>query len=478
MYPLADLFNLSLSTCCIPPIWKCARVTPVFKGGDPSDVNNYRPISIICITAKIFEKLIFNQLSCYINNFNILSPLQSGFRPNFSTTSTLLKFTNDLFSAFDSGQTVGAIFIDLTKAFDLVDHYLLLDKLHHIGLDQNALCWFNAYLHCRRQYVTFNGSQSTSALVNSGVPQGSILGPLLFSIFINDLPQTCSNCHTHLYADDTVLYFANSDISKIQNSLQSDFNLIQNWFTNNKLFLNKKKTCSMIFGSKHSLSRSPSLCINFNDGSPLERVDVFKYLGLWIDPELSFKPHIDYICKKAYSCLGMLYRSINCFSFQVRKRLISQLIFPILDYVDIVYQNTSEKILKPLNTLHNSLCRFVLRCPFRTHHCFMFESLNWLQPKSKQQFHWLQFIFKCVHFDFPPYLKQLLIPYTSPYPLRHMNYPFFTIPRIHKELGRRSFSHKAPSDWNNLPPSLKSITSFPSFRSNLLSYLETRCSCF
>lgn len=124
MYLLADLFNLSLSTCSIPEIWKCAKVTPLFKGGDPSDVNNYRPISIICTTANIFEKLIFNQLSLYVNSFNILSHFHSGFRPNFSTTTGLLKFTNYVFTSFDQGQTTGAIFIDLSKAFDLVDHYL------------------------------------------------------------------------------------------------------------------------------------------------------------------------------------------------------------------------------------------------------------------------------------------------------------------------------------------------------------------
>lgn len=249
MYPLADLFNLSLSTCSIPPIWKCARVTPLFKGGDPSDLNNYRPISIICTIAKIFEKLVFNQLSEYINHGNILSPFQSGFRPNFSTTTALLKFTNDVFSSFDGGQLTGAIFIDLSKAFDMVDHYLLLDKLYSIGLNQNALLWFNAYLHNRRQCVVFQGFQSDYLIVEKGVPQGSTLGPLLFSIFINDLPSICSNCLAHLYADDTVIYTSNSDIIQIQNSLQSDFNLVQKWLYNNKLVLNKKKSCSMLFGT-------------------------------------------------------------------------------------------------------------------------------------------------------------------------------------------------------------------------------------
>ena len=151
IYPLADLFNMSISTCTFPSSWKCAKVTPLHKGGDPLEVNNYRPISIINTVAKIFEKIIFNQLSQYVNDFNILSPSQSGFRSNFSTTTALVKFTNDIYSALGKGHLVGAIFIDLSKAFDLVDHYLLLDNLYAIGVSQPALFWFNSYLHNRRQ---------------------------------------------------------------------------------------------------------------------------------------------------------------------------------------------------------------------------------------------------------------------------------------------------------------------------------------
>lgn len=149
-----------------------------------------------------------------------------------------------MLSSFDKSQFTGAIFIDLTKAFDLVDHYLLLDKLYSIGLNQNALLWFNSYLHSRQQCVVFQGCQSDYLLVDKGVPQGSTLGPLLFTIFINDLPQMYSKSFVHLYADDTVIYTSNS--------LQSDFNLVQKWLHSNKLILNKKKTCCMLFGTRHS----------------------------------------------------------------------------------------------------------------------------------------------------------------------------------------------------------------------------------
>jgi len=467
-----------LATCEIPNSWKCARVIPLHKGGD-TDINNYRPISIINCVAKIFEKLIFNQLSQYLNVQNLLSPHQSGFRSNFSTTTALLKFTNDILSASDSNMPTGAIFIDLTKAFDMVDHYLLLDKLYAIGLSSDSLLFFNSFLHHRSQCVTIQGSQSSFKMIDKGVPQGSALGPLLFSIFINDLPQICSNSSIHLYADDTVLYFSSSDILQIQHSLQLDFNLVQKCFFSNKLLLNRSKSKSMLFCTRRSsLHLLNNWSISLQDGTTLSKVEEFKYLGLWLDTQLSFKPHINSICKKVYGQLKSLYCSADCFSQQVRKRIITHLIFPILDYADAIYGNTTDLNLQPISVLYNSLCRFVLRCPYRTHHCQLYESLNWLLPKSRRQFHWSLLIFKCIHFNFPSYLKYYLIPFNTQYNLRHTVQLFFHIPRTHKGVGRRAFKFKAPSDWNNLPCSLRSISSFYVFKSSLFTYLQTTCSCF
>ena len=304
------------------------------------------------------------------------------------------------------------------------------------------------------------------------------MGPLLFSVFINDLPNTCLQSQIQLYADDTVIYSSGSDIMQIQSSLQSDFNRVQNWLNNNKLLLNKGKSCSMVFGTRRSRASSLGLGIQFSNGAQLENVDTFKYLGVWLDPELTFKPNIDYTVKKTYGCLSSLYRSIHCFSFDVRKRIISQVLLPMIDYADVVYQNTTDSHLKPINVLYNSLCRFVLRCPYDTHHCHMYNSLNWLQPKSRRQLHWFLFIYKCIYFRCPSYLKQYLAQSTSSYPLRHLEHPYFKIPKIFNEVGRRSFCYKAPFDWNNLPLSLRSISSVSRFRTSLHSHLDSPCLCF
>lgn len=477
--PLCDLFNLSLSTCVIPLMWKFAKVIPLHKGGDSLEVNNYRPISIINNVAKIFEKLIFRQLSKYINDFSLLSPNQSGFRPHHSTTTALTLFTNYIFSAQDNNRSTGAIFIDLTKAFDMVNHYILLDKLYAIGLSKSAVLWFNSYLHYRCQSVSFNDVLSQTRIIETGVPQGSSLGPLLFSIFINDLPQLCSDCQIHLYADDTVVYTSSYDISKIQTSLQFDFNLIQTWFSSNLLLLNKNKSYSMLFATRSALHKqNNSLHVKFVDGTPLKNVEEFKYLGLWLDSQLTFRTHIDSIVKNINCSLRILYRSINCFTKQIRLKIITQLLLPIIDYADVVYQNTADLNLKPLNVIYNSICRFVLRCPFRTHHCQMYQSLNLLSLNSRRQFHWLQFVYKCIFSNYPSYLKQYLIPYQTSYSLRDTDYLFFSVPKISKESGRRAFKFKAPSDWNALPRSFRSISSFYQFNMSLLNHLHTSCNCF
>ena len=210
----------------------------------------------------------------------------------------------------------------------------------------------------------------------------------------------------------------------------------------------------------------------------LVNTEEFKYLGLWLDSQLSFKFHINSVSKKKCFHLKSLYRSIECFSLQVRKRIITQLILPIIDYGDVIYQGTSEANLHPLSDLYNCLCRFILRCPYLTHHCHMYQSLNWLAPKSRRHIHWLLFIFKCNYFNFPPYLKQYLIPFSSQYNLRHTGQLFFFTPRINKESGRRAFKYKAPADWNNLPGSIRSISSFHLFKSSLFTYFQTPCSCF
>lgn len=269
-----------------------------------------------------------------------------------------------------------------------------------MGLSKNALLWFNSYLHNRKQCVVLQGHKSEFYVQQRGVPQGSTLGPLLFSIFINDLPAVCSCSSLQLYADDTVIYSSKPNLPQIHTALQSDFNTVQDWLLSNKLLLNKAKSFTMVFGTKQNITvKSNNLNIICKDGSSLHKVDKFKYLGLWLDCELSFRIHIDSVLHKVNYGISVLYHSRNCFTLNIRKKLASELILPFFDYADVVYMNASKTNLLPLNTAYNKLCRFVLGCPFTTHHCSMYSSLNWSSLETRRHSHWFQLIFKGIHFD-------------------------------------------------------------------------------
>ena len=218
---IAQLLNISTRNSIFPESEKTARVTPIFKEGDKSEPTNYRPISVLPVLTRLFEKLIFNQLFEYLNENNLLSQEQSGFRALHFTVSCLFKSTDDWYSAFDNSEMVGATFIDLRKAFDTVDHSLLCGKLERYGVRNDELRWFVSYLAGRKQFCRVNGTDSQVNAVNIGVPQGSYLGLLLFLVYINDLPKVIQNCTDAIYADDTGLYYRGASLAQLNEILRA-----------------------------------------------------------------------------------------------------------------------------------------------------------------------------------------------------------------------------------------------------------------
>ncbi len=296
--PLTCLFNLSLNTNKLPKVWKSAFVLPLLKGGDPSSVNNYRPISKLCILAKVFEKLVCDQLKDFLQEKNILNPLQSGFRRQHSTTAAALKVFNDVFEALDSKMFCAAPFIDLAKASDMVDHSLLVEILFKNGISKLAASWFADYLANRTQCVQLAGVSSTFLEVTKGVRQGSVLGPVLFTIYINDLCTNLSNASYHLYADDSVIYCCSSLIGQAFKLLQATFDTVQSRLVNLKLVLNDEKSKVMLF-SNSSVPSETIPSIKTAGGTVLELVTKYKYLGLTVDRELTFKIHVRNLISKS-----------------------------------------------------------------------------------------------------------------------------------------------------------------------------------
>ena len=236
--PLCYIFNQSLNVGMFPDDWKCARVTPLFKQGERDDLNKYRPISVIPVIAKVFERIVYNQLYAYLTKHNVICKCQSGFRSIHSTITALLGATDTWAYNIDRGKINAVVFLDLKKAFDTVNHEILLSKLNNYGIHGISYNWFKSYLDNRTQKCSINGSLSKTCSLSCGVPQGTILGPLLFLLYINDLPNCLTNCVPWMYADDTHLTYAGDNTGDIESSLNHDLENVKKWLIANKLTLN------------------------------------------------------------------------------------------------------------------------------------------------------------------------------------------------------------------------------------------------
>ena len=241
MKELADLFNLSFKTGVFPSVLKTAKVIPVFKKDSKLDYSNYRPISLLSNIEKILEKLMYKRLYTFLNNNNIIYNLQFGFRQQYSTSHALINITENIRKALDDGNIGCGVFVDLQKAFDTVDHQILLAKLNHYGIHGVSNDWFKSYLYNHNQYVSINGFDSGITTIICGVPQGSVLGLLLFLVYINDLNQAIKPCKVHHFADDIDLLCLSNSIKKLNKLVNTDLKRIVNWLNANKILLNTKK---------------------------------------------------------------------------------------------------------------------------------------------------------------------------------------------------------------------------------------------
>ena len=305
--PLTTIINASLRSGQVPSDWKAARVIPLFKKGKVVEMDDYRPISILPVISKVLERVVHQQLTRYLHEHKILSPYQCGFRKCHSTEFAALSFADTIRRNIDQGQLTGAVFIDLRKAFDTVNHDVLLDKLTEIGVLGHERDWFSHYLMNRTQSVEFQGVTSCPVGISVGVPQGSILGPLLFLLHVNDLPGMTSECSILMYADDTVLFCSSPQASLIANKLNNELREIERWLFDNSLFINKTKTEAMLFVTAQRLSNADSFDIHI-DGKQIKQVSEFTYLGVVFDERLSFNGHVKKLISKAGKRVGMVGR--------------------------------------------------------------------------------------------------------------------------------------------------------------------------
>ena len=460
--PICYLINKSITSGIVPKKWKVAKIVPLHKKGDKANPNNYRPISILPCLSKILERVVQKQLVEHLNKNNLLTIEQSGFRPKHSTATALIKVTDEWLKSIDDGKFTGAVFVDLQKAFDLVNIQCLLNKLLQIGITGTPLKWFENYLSNRKIATCIGSCISEELSIGLGVPQGSILGPLLFIIFINDLPSVFDSCKVHLYADDTVIYFSNKNPQMVQSTLNKELILLNKWMNKNKLKVNYDKTVCMLIGNRHMLQNFDrlDLCLN---GYKISQVKTFKYLGLFIDAELKWDVHINNLCEKVGRMISFLRRLRLFVNRRILNQLYRSIILPHLDYADIIWQSSYEKYTSQLQKLQNRAGRIILKLKPELHFSVnsIHEILHWETLKSRQKSHVEIMMYKILNDLTPNYLRQNVLYSQRPYQLRNNN---LYLPKPRTNNCKRAFFYRGIKLYNALPQPIRDCASLSMFK--------------
>ena len=330
---LSYIFNLCIEHGYFPDELKIGCITPVYKKGDKTEVSSYRPVCSLSPFSKIFERIIYNRMLKFIEKHKILSKSQYGFRKNVSTETALINFIDFVHKGLTSKHSVGAIFMDLSRAFDVMDHDILEIKLKHYGFIGNFLKLIMSFVRNRKYFVNINGLNSETKVVNIGVPQGSTLGPLLFLIYVNDMVNCSSTLHFTLFADDTTLGYSCLNLIDLQNILERETHKVIKWLAVNKLILNVAKTHSMLFTLKRNQNK---LAIKINN-TYLEEKTVTSFLGVQIDNKLNWKSHITHICNKINKSIAILRFVRHYYPPNALRMIYMSLIYSHLNYCNLIW---------------------------------------------------------------------------------------------------------------------------------------------
>ena len=461
-YSLTKIINASLVSETFPDIWKKGKIIPLFKCNDPTAPNNYRPITILPVLSKIMERIVHRQIYKYLQEHKLITSDQFGFRPYLSTNVALTRVTEEILYNMDNKLITGAVFIDLRKAFDTVDHTLLLTKLRHIGFSAPVINWFTSYLSSRTAVTSINNITSCRKPVTVGVPQGSILGPLLFLIYINDLPQRLKNCKSILYADDTLIYYTARTKTELQEKINEDLNSLSQWLNNNLLTLNYEKTKFMIFANKKQPISDSIVDINIQNKKILQEKS-FEYLGVTLTSDLTWHEHVDNMMTKINQRLGVLRRIKEYLDLNTRCVLYTSLILPLFDYGDLIWGDKNNvTLMNSLQVLENKAAKLILDKRPRYSSTEALQELKWSTLTERRHKHRCTFIFKCIHglidFDFNLTKNEDIYHHNT---RQRSN---LHLPQAKTNKGKQRPTYQATADFNNLEQKLKNATSIINFK--------------
>lgn len=457
---LVVLFNKSLHSSSVPTQWKTAGVVPIHKSGPKHSIQNYRPISLTSVCCKTLEHIIYSAVMKHLQNNAFFSHAQHGFRSGLSCTTQLVEFCHDLFYSYDSGFQVDCIFLDFRKAFDTVPHDLLLYKLSSLCIHPAIVDWIKNYLSERTQHVMINGIRSTGITVTSGVPQGSVLGPLLFLIYINDIVQGLQ-CNVRLYADDCVIY-RNIINERDIISLQIDLNTIQTWCSTWCMSLNGAKCQFISFTRK----RLPVRSEYHLDDISLERVQHYKYLGVYFSENLSWTRHIEHVTLKASRMLNLIRRNFHQAPRSVKEQLYNTNVRPILEYACAAWDPDTFCLVNKLERIQNRAARFVSgNYNFKSSISLVKDNLGW-KPLAQRRLATKLELFYRIYSDLTGINKSLYIfpPHFISTRCDHDCKVLET--RCRTNVFQYSFFPHTSMHWNRLPKGIadcKTLSQFQSF---------------
>ena len=478
---LTHIINISFEKNRFPERWKKAIITPIPKCDIPLQESDFRPISGLPTLSKILEKAANVQIVAYLLKHDLLDPYQSAYRKNHSTFTALLKITDDIMDSIDDSDITLLIFLDFSKAFDTVNHKILIEKLKILGFQPDSAEWINSYLSNRYQQVIVGDQKSDWIHIENGVPQGSILGPLLFTILVSDMRWHIWDGSYHQYADDTDLLFessvdnVNETISKANNVLKK----VTNYCNDNFLMLNALKSKYMFIGSRPGIKKLDDIYLDDVkiNGIKLERVKHAKNLGVTFDEVLSWNKHINLNISKAVGSFINLSRFKKFLNSDSKKLLCESMILSRFNYCDTVYQSIDLFLQKKVQKIQDMCCRFIfdVKKSDNCNYSFFRDKLGWLNMKQRRDLHCLTMMYKTRNGHAPYYLKDMFTLQNEIHSFNtrgSRNNNFWVDKGIKSKIHRNSFKFYGPTEFNKLPEHIKNCKTISTFKKHLIKFLK------
>ena len=463
----AHIINLCVRDGYFPSELKTGCITPIFKDGSKEKVNNYRPVCSLNPFSKIIERIVYDRMIEFIDKFNIFSITQTGFRKGMSTETALLDYVNKINTGLENKQYTISILLDLSKAFDLMDHSILRIKLEHYGFRGNILDFLMSFLTDRKYFVSINGKKSNQETVRIGVPQGSTLGPLLFLIYVNDMANSSNILDFLQFADDSTTTHSGVNLRNVISTIEIEFKKVLEWLYANKLVINLKKTHLMLFTNN---KRPQEITLNI-DGNMITEKSESKFLGVIVDNKLTWQGHIKYISGKVSKSLSIIRYLRYIFPKHILKTLYLTLVLPYIMYCNIIWGSAYKTVLRPLFILQKKCIRTITKSPFLEHTIPLFKDCKLLNVYQLFDYNCAIFMFKIINTNQYQVFKEKLNNCKVVHHHNTRNRNLITVPYSRLQKCINSFFINAIRVWNKISNFVKDSKSIRVLKIRMKNWL-------